>query len=177
MVKSVIGVLILAALASPAFANEYWVEYDYSKHQCSVVEKKSQQNPQESAAPGNSTPTVAPSTAANSGNTPTMLPPSSAPAQTRTVVTPPTNDSTASASPTTASSKPTTTPAAPSSTDPDDTKKDPYGATAAAWAQKKAAAEAAGTADNQTALIGTAQHSRAEAESEMQIMRKCGIAN
>jgi hypothetical protein len=51
---------------------------------------------------------------------------------------------------------------------------DPFKALAESWERKKAAAEAAGT-DTTKALIGTAMHSREEAESEMQVMRKCGL--
>jgi hypothetical protein len=45
---------------------------------------------------------------------------------------------------------------------------------AASWERKKAAAEAAGT-DTTKALIGTAMHSRKEAESEMQVLRQCEL--
>jgi len=177
-VKSIICGVILAALVSPAFANEYWVEYNYTTHQCSIVEKKSQEKdtgtPQ--AVP-NSPPNVTASGTPNNGTTPTILPASSAPANT-TVVTAAGGSS--DAAPTTSAAapgSPPTTLGSPTATNPDDNKNDPTAALAAAWERKKTAAEAAGTADVQTAIIGTAMHSRTEAESEMQVIRKCGIAN
>jgi hypothetical protein len=176
------GVVVLTALVTPASASEFWVQYDYSAHECSIVEKKSPENdagtPQ-GAADASIAPKVATSSPPTVDTTPAMLPASSAPAQTTTVISPPAGpgSATASPTPTTAAGRPPATAGSPTATTPADTKQDPYAPTTDAWARKKAAAEAAGTADVQTVLIGTAMHSREEAESEMQIMRKCGIAN
>jgi hypothetical protein len=39
-VKSIIGGIVLTTLMTPALAaDQYWVEYDYSTHQCSIVVK------------------------------------------------------------------------------------------------------------------------------------------
>ena len=39
-VKSIIGGIVLITLVTPALAaDQYWVEYDYSTHQCSIVVK------------------------------------------------------------------------------------------------------------------------------------------
>ena len=40
--KSIICSVVLVALVSPALADEYWVEYNYSTQKCSIVETKSQ---------------------------------------------------------------------------------------------------------------------------------------
>jgi hypothetical protein len=180
VLKSVFGSVVLAVLVSPAFAKEFWVQYDYSTHECSIVEKKSPENgtgTSQDATAANTEPNGATSNAPNTATTPTMLPASSAPANT-TVITPSDQPgSAASPTPATASGTPPATPDTSTAANPDDKKNDPYAATTAAWAKKKAEAEAAGTADVQTVLIGTAMHTREEAESEMQIMRRCGIAN
>lgn len=193
--KSIIGGIVLAALISPAFANEYWVEYDYSTHECSIVEKKSPQSatdatqigpaanptadvtasgapndgstsniPQGFAAPTKDMPPVVVSSGAPSdANTPSITPGDTAPANTTTAVSPTDTPNGAPA------------PGAPTDTSNDENKDDPFAGLAASWARKKAAAEAAGTADIMTAEIGTAMHSREDAENEMKIMRKCGI--
>lgn len=178
MKSVIIGGVVFAALLCPAFANEYWVEYDYQSHQCSIVEKKT--DPNQAAVPpsgpeANPTPKVA--SAPTGGTVPTMLPGSQAPAPVEVGQTGAPNGTPAPGVPATAAGTPNNPPGSPTASNPDEQQKDPYAATASAWAQKKAAAEAAGTADIQTAFIGTAMHSRQEAENEMQIMRKCGIAN
>jgi len=180
-VKSVICAIVLAALTSPAFANEWWVEFNWSTHQCSVVEKKPQETasstPQEAAT---NTPDVAPSGTPNAGTMPTMLPGSSAPAQTTVVPGPlfgKSPDAAASAPPTTVPGNPAAAPGTSAATNPEDKKNDPFAAVAAARAAKLAALEAAGTLNVQKEFIGTAQHSREQAEAEIRIMRKCGLAN
>jgi hypothetical protein len=47
--------MVLAAFVSPALANEYWVQYDYSTHVCSVVEKKSADTAADTAQGPNAT--------------------------------------------------------------------------------------------------------------------------
>ena len=183
--KSVIGGIVLVALAGPALANEpveYWVEFNWSTHQCSIVEKKANDNdswsPQEPAA-ANPTPNAPASSMPNIGSTPTMLPASSSPAQVTVVPGPSGGLSAAagSAPPATKPGTPAATPGTPAATNPEDTKKDPYAATEAAYAKKRAELEASGKADIQTEFIGTAQHTREQAQAEIQIMRKCGVAN
>lgn len=41
MLKSVSSLIVLAALVTPALADEFWVVQDPSYEKCSVVEKKS----------------------------------------------------------------------------------------------------------------------------------------
>jgi hypothetical protein len=41
MLKSIASGIVMAALVTPALADEYWVVQDSSTQQCSVVEKKS----------------------------------------------------------------------------------------------------------------------------------------
>lgn len=38
MLKPMIGGLVVAALATPSIAEEYWVKYDYTTHECSIVQ-------------------------------------------------------------------------------------------------------------------------------------------
>ena len=185
--KSIIGGIVLAALISPAFADEYWVEYNYSTHECSIVEKKSSQSvtdatqtgpaanptadvtasgapndgstshiPQGFAPPPKDMPPVVVTRTPSDANTPSITPDAPAPANTTTALSP-------------------TAPGAPTDTSDGENKDDPFADLAASWARKKAAAEAAGTADIMTAEIGTAMHSREDAENEMKVMRKCGI--
>lgn len=178
------GSVLFAGCGSPAFATEYWVKYDYTTHQCSIVEVKSRGK--ETAANGGEA--AAKNTTSVAPVTPTMLPPNSAPAKVTAVITQPgaPNDGTKPAAPVTTPARPVTAPGksaaavsppgTPKATSSDDNTRDPTAALAAAWARNKAAAEAAGTANVTTALIGTAMASRQDAESEMQIMRKCGLA-
>jgi len=49
-VKSIIGGIVLVTLVGPAFAKEYWVEYNYSTHVCSIVEKQSPDTAQDNTA-------------------------------------------------------------------------------------------------------------------------------
>jgi hypothetical protein len=42
MLKSFASVIVLAALVTPALADEYWVLLDPTTHKCSVTETKSQ---------------------------------------------------------------------------------------------------------------------------------------
>jgi hypothetical protein len=204
-VKSIIGGIVLSTLLTPALAaDQYWVEYDYSTHACSIVVKTVDDtdavayNPQFGTANGMPTPAppapivvkrfpeTAPDTAndsaaadtprdgtANGMPTPAPLvverPPETAPDtanDTAEADTPegPAQDAAPAARPKDATAANAT----------NDTSKDPI---AAAWARKKAAAEAAGTADITTALIGSPLSSREEAENEMKVMRKCGIRN
>lgn len=180
--KSMFGGIVVAALVSPAFASEYWVQYDYSSHECSIVEKKSEQDKagaSQSSPAANPAPEVA--SAPTAGAMPTMLPGTNAPANTTVVTAPsgsPRADGTkpSSGAPAT-SGTPTVADSDDSKANPDDSAKAFFGALVQSWERKKAAAGAAGTADITVGLIGTAQHSREEAEAEMQIMRKCGIAN
>lgn len=193
MVKSIIGGVVLAAFVSPAMASDFWVEYNYSTHECSIVEKKTPNDataqggpsaappadapssgapsglpisspPQGFAAPTNETPPVVVAGVPNNANTPSTTPPAT------------TKNPTASTSPAGAPNE-AATPSAPSDTSSADKKDDPFAPLAAAWAAKKAAAEAAGTANVTTIQIGTAMHNREEAEEEMQVMRKCGLKN
>jgi hypothetical protein len=237
-VKSIICGLIFAALVSPALADkhEYWVEYNYSTHMCSVVEKEAQ----EPAAGTAQAPTTADTT--NGGNTSdatqgasaadtaarnlaAMLDASDGADAHNTATaariqawiaerkaasgapnaaassdgtqgadaantvkeggaspapdTPTTVDATQgadAANTTTEGGVSGTLNAATASGAPTSagTGDDPFKDLAASWARKKAAAEAAGT-DTTKALIGTAMHSRKEAESEMQVLRQCGL--
>lgn len=192
MVKAIIGGVVLAALVSPAMANEYWVEYNYSTHECSVVEKKSPQSateaqngpppadvtapgtpkdgsvsdvPQGFAPPTKDMPPVVASGAPNDATTPSVTPGATAPTNTTTAVNP------------TGAPNGAPTPGAPTDASNADSKNDPFSPLAASWERKKAAAEAAGTATVTTVEIGTAMRSREDAESEMQVMRKCGLKN
>lgn len=186
--KSIIGGIVLAALISPAFADEYWVEYNYSTHECSIVEKKSPQSATDATQIGpaaNPTADVMASGAPNDGSTPRIpqgfaAPPKDIPP---VVVTPgapsdanaPSITPDASAPANTITTVSPTARGAPTDTSDGENKDDPFAGLAASWERKKAAAEAAGTADIMTAEIGTAMHSREDAENEMKIMRKCGI--
>jgi hypothetical protein len=190
VVKSIIGGIVLTTLVTPALAAEqYWVEYDYSTHECSIVVKTvddtapdttndaavadtpqdrrrgwhatandsaAADTPQDGTA--NGIPTPAPIVVERS--------PETAPDTAKDTAAADTPNGTAK------DAAPAATPKDANSTN--DTSKDPI---EAAWARKKAAAEAAGTADITTALIGSPMRSREEAEDEMQIMRKCGIRN
>jgi hypothetical protein len=208
VVKSIIGGIVLTTLVTPALAaDQYWVEYDYSTHECSIVVKTVDDmapdttydtrwaTPQDGTMPTPAPPVpivverfpeTAPDTAQDSAaadtpqdstanGMPTPAPivversPETAPDtanDTAEADTPngPAQDAAQAASPKDATAANST----------DDTSKDPI---AAAWARKKAAAEAAGTADITTALIGDPLRSREEAENEMKVMRKCGIRN
>lgn len=210
MLKSILGAVVFAAFVSPAMANEYWVEYNYSTHECSIVEKKTPQSaaeatqtgpatnpppdvaasgtpnnsplssvPQGFAAPTKEMPPVVASGNANTpnnantpsnANTDTANTPSITPGSVATTVP------TAPASPTDAPNG-AAAPGAPSPTDNTGKKLPQFDALAASWEAKKAAAEAAGTANVTTIEIGTAMQSREEAQAEMQVMRKCGLRN
>ena len=191
MFKSIIGGITLAALVSPAMANEYWVEYDYSTHTCSIVEKQTPQNstdvtqngptatpagtsatggpisdvPQGFAAPTNKTPPVIASGAPNAADTTPVAPGTTAPA-----------NPTATAKPTGAPNG-AAAPGAPTKASKKFDENDPFAGLAASWARKKAAAEAAGTANVTTVEIGDAMRTREDAEAEMLVMRKCGLKN
>jgi hypothetical protein len=178
-VKSMLWGMLLVVLVGPALADEYWVQYDYSTHECSIVKKKSEQSGTTASQSGpGANPTSNAAGTPTAGTMPTMLPGSEAPANTIVVAgsaqSP--DGQKGAAAPGASSSR---APAAPerSTGNSDEKPNDPYAALAQTWARKKAAAEAAGTADITIRLIGTAQHSREEAQAEMQIMRKCGIAN
>lgn len=175
-----IGGIVLAAFVSPAIANEYWVQYDYSTHECSVAEKKSDPNEAGTTQSGPpATPTQNMASTPTASTMPTIVPGSEAPANTTVIAGSPDapNDVTAPGSPPPTSGTQAAAPGTPTAADAGDNKDDPFAALARTWARKKAEAEAAGTADVTIGLIGTAQHSREDAEAEMQIMRKCGIAN
>jgi hypothetical protein len=205
VVKSIIGGIVLTTLVTPALAaDQYWVEYDYSTHACSIVVKTV-----DDWAPDTTNDKRWADTPQD-GTMPTPAPPAPIVVERFPETTPDTaNDSAAADTPQdgTANGMPTPAPivverspdtandaaeadtpngpakdAAPAASpkdataanSTDDTSKDPI---AAAWARKKAAAEAAGTTDITTALIGDPLRSREEAENEMKVMRKCGIRN
>ena len=194
-VKSIIGGIVLITLVTPALAaDQYWVEYDYSTHQCSIVVKTVDDTAAETtndtavadtpqdhnwrpgwhATPNDLAAADMPQDGTANGM-PTWAPivversPETAPDTAKGSAAADTPNGTAKDAAPAASPKDAT---AANSTN--DTSKDPI---EAAWARKKAAAEAAGTADITTALIGSPMRSREEAEDEMQIMRKCGIRN
>ena len=202
--KSIIGGIVLTTLVTPALAaDQYWVQYDYSTHECSIVVKTVDDTapdttydtrwatPQDGTMPTPAPPVpivverfpeTAPDTAQDSAaaDTPQDSTTNGMPTPAPIVVerSPDTANDTAAADTPNGPAQD----AAPAATPKDatgangtnDTSKDPI---AAAWARKKAAAEAAGTTNITTALIGDPMRSREEAEYEMQIMRKCGIRN
>jgi hypothetical protein len=201
-VKSIIGGIVLTTLVTPALAaDQYWVEYDYSTHQCSIVVKTVDDTALDMTndtavadTPANARPTWAPIVVERFPETPRDTAKDSAAAG-----TPGTANGMPAPAPIVVERSHGTAPDTAKDTAAADTPKGPAqetapaatpkGATAAngtdessnpiaaAWARKKAAAEAAGTADITTALIGSPMRSREEAEDEMKIMRKCGFHN
>jgi hypothetical protein len=231
-VKSIIGGIALLTLVSPASANEYWVDYNYSTHECSIVEKNSPDTAADAAQGAtaadsaniattsdatqgaNVAKTIAQAAAAGVAPVIVVTGPNDQTTSDQTTSDQTTSDQTtsdvtrganaantitegiASGAPNAATSSNATrganaanatteggasntpnaasTSGTPANTGTGGNDFDPVKALAASWARKKAAAEAAGT-DTTHALIGTAMHSREEAESEMQVMRKCGL--
>ena len=194
MVKALIGGVVLATLAAPAMATEYWVQYDYTTHTCSIIEKKTAGNPTDTTKDA-ATPN--PTADATASNTPKDNPVSDTPQgfAAPTQATPPVVVSRAPSQTPSTTPSPTATknppapgsatgapngaaaPGAPQDTSSADKKDDPFAPLAAAWAAKKAAAEANGTANITRIEIGTAMQSREDAEAEMLVMRKCGLKN
>ena len=133
MLKSIASGIVLAALVTPALADEYWVVYDPSTKQCSVAEKKSDE------------------------------------AATRTTTDTPI-DTTADTTKDKETTKDTDTTKGKNKTKDTDTR-------GGSDVKLLLDAIAANAADTKKTFIGSKQKTRADAEYEMTIMRKCGIAN
>jgi hypothetical protein len=168
VVKWLVSAIALVTFIVPALADEYWVQYDYSSHECSIVLKKSNEDTADktSGAPTADTTTDAP-TADTTTDAPTA----------DTTTGAPTADATKGA-PTADNSSETGTPnASNGNSTSDDTEITASNSpVVAAWQRKEAAAKEKNDTST-TALIGSPMKSREEAENEETIMRKCGIAN
>ena len=164
MVKPIIGGIFLAALITPALAaDEYWVEYNYSTHECSIVEKKTQETASDPTQDTTTAPTQDTTTAAPTQDTPTSDPTQ----DTTTAETP--KDAATAETPKNAPEAGRDTTAADGTTD---NSADPTAAVAAAWARKEAAARESHRDITKT-LVGSPMRSRKEAEEEMAFIRRC----
>ena len=173
--KSIICSVVLVTLVSPSLADEYWVEYNYSTHKCSMVETKSQ-HPAEGTAQGIAAATTEgivsdPATVATSSAAPTNnnnLDPTAA-----VVAWAGKKDVAAAAW---YDARRTSLETAVRTPEQVLTEFKLIGVMYAIWARERATSEAARSyAAN--ALIGTVSESREIAEIKMGIMRKCVLAH
>ena len=168
MVKWLVSAIALVIFIVPALADEYWVQYDYSTHECSIVLKKSHEDTADktSGAPAADTTTDAP-TADTTTNAPTTDTTTNAPT-TDTTTNAPTADNSSETGPPNASNGNSTSDGTEitASNSP----------VVAAWQRRESAAKEHNDTST-TALIGSPMKSREEAEDQEKIMRKCGIAN
>lgn len=181
MLKPIIGI-VAATLASPAIAEEYWVQYDYSTHECSIVESATHQTATRfpwSAPNDGSKPTEpldggtsgrADSSATKQNGTPNG---STSAAQGADGSATPNDTDTASGAP-----NKTRTPNTPNGTNTAGTSgstndQQAESPVVAAWKSKMELAQKE-KIDVSTALIGSAMQTREQAEEEMHIMRRCG---
>lgn len=186
MLKSMIGGLMVATLVTPVLADEYWVQYDYSTHECSIV----QSDTHEAA-------TRFPWSAPTDGSRPKDLPNPPAGGATGGLTAGATNEkagpnssnnsevtdgsSTSNASNTaSATQKETGTSSASNNTSgagpTNNTNDESESPVVAAWKRKAELAQN-NHVDVSKALVGRALETREQAEEEMQIMRICGLKN
>ena len=177
MVRSIIGAAIIATLGAPAWANDFWVEYDYTTHECSIVEATPEQS-KAAAAQRDAIGRVMESAVASTADATSKQNVNDANAAGgANGAGPPSNSSTpnnSSAPDNSSTSDGGQTSAGPADSFPQPgAPNDPI---AALWARKEAAAKAAHI-DVTRSVIGSPMETREDAEAEMQVMRKCGLRN
>ena len=187
MLKLIIG-LVVAILATPALADEYWVQYDYSKHECSIVQSATHETatrfpwsaPNDGSkpkaplnAPANGSAGADSSGVSNENGNPNG---STVTAETTRGGGTPDNSENASGAPNETSesnaSNSTSGAAAAGNTNNEESESP----VVAAW-KRKAELAKKDKIDVSTALVGRAMQTRQQAEEEMQIMRICGLKN
>lgn len=183
MLKPMIGSLVVAALATPALATEYWVQYDYPTHTCSVVQSDTHQTatrfPWSPPNDGSRPKDVPKGPAGGNTGSATVGANETAPPDGLSRTSEPANDRGGpNGSNTEATTNQTGNSAASNNqnggrafTDTYDESESPV---VAEWKRRAELAKKEHI-DVTTALIGSPMRSQEEAEAEMQIMRMCGL--
>jgi hypothetical protein len=192
VLKPIIGIFIAVALVTPALADEYWVKYDYSTHECSIIKsavhltetrfpwsppndgRKPKGALDNGAKVSAGTATNGETGSASVDQTDTSSGSNSAADASSAASTASnsnaTSDAANKAGPTNQSTSMGNTGAT------DKTNEDFEKQLAASW-ERKAELAKKDHIDVKTALIGSAMQSREQAEQEMKIMRMCGLNN
>src|SRR5690348_9413541 len=187
VLKPIIGI-VAATLATPALADEYWVQYDYSSHECSIVQSATHQTetrfpwsaPNDGSRPKEALkgPAGGSAGAANGGATngngnPNGSGTSSEPANGDGTPDGSNTASGASNEAGAANNSNTTNGAGTAGNTNNEESESPV---VAAW-KRKAELAKKDKIDVSKALVGRAMQTREQAEDEMQIMRICGLKN